>query len=113
MVNNDQIAHDLAIAYINNRYGAEVTGSFSVSTIGNDVTGEGDVRTERLPAPGKIRHKLIKTGDKVIFGLVAKRKFAADGFAVDPVFEQMIEDYRLAYARFVDLLELPNPLPES
>lgn len=32
MIEFEQIAHDLAMAYINNRYGAEVTGSFDVST---------------------------------------------------------------------------------
>ena len=50
----DQIAHDLAIAYINN--GAEVTGSFSVESTKNydsdtvsDVSGQGKVTTKRLP----------------------------------------------------------------
>ena len=32
MVTNEQLAHDLAIAYLGNRYGADVAGRFSVST---------------------------------------------------------------------------------
>lgn len=41
---NEQIAHDLAIAYINNLYGVDVNGDFSVSGGGNSVYGSGNVK---------------------------------------------------------------------
>ena len=55
MIGNEQIAHGLTLAYINNRYGAEVSGSFYVSTIGDEVTGSGTVETGRLPHVGSKR----------------------------------------------------------
>ncbi|MER6972813.1 hypothetical protein ABT304_17260 [Nocardioides sp. NPDC000445] len=82
-----------------------MTGELSVQSIGDEVTGNGAVKTERLPAADKVKHKLTKTGEKVIFGLMDKRQLSAVGYVVDPIFEQMIDDYYVAYARFHDLLQ--------
>lgn len=105
MTNKDQIAHDLAMAYINNRYGAEVTGEFSVHTWDNDVTGSGTVETERLPDVEEIRMVKVGTGERHLFGLREKAKLIESGYEVDRVFENMIEDYYNAYSRFLALLE--------
>lgn len=105
MTNKDQIAHDLAVAYINNRYGAEVTGEFSVSTYDRDVTGSGQVETERLPHVNKIRMVRVGTGERHFFGLRERTTSVESGYEVDPVFENMIEDYYEAYSRFHALLK--------
>ena len=106
MIDNEQIAHGLALAYINNRYGAEVTGSFNVSTLGDDVTGSGAVQTERLPAADSKQMVKVGTGEKHLLGLREKKKLVDSGtYEVDPIFRQMIDDYYGAYARFLELLE--------
>lgn len=105
MTTKDQIAHDLAIAYINNRYGAEVSGEFSVSTWERDVTGSGQVETERLPDVNEIRRVRVGTGERHFFGLRERKTWAESGYEVDPVFANMIDDYYDAHARFLALLE--------
>lgn len=111
MINNEQIAHGLALAYINNRYGAKVAGSFNVMTVGEDVTGSGSVETERLAALDSKQMVRVGTGQKHLFGLHEKKEWVESGaYEVDAIFVQMIEDYRGAYARFLDLLAgAPRP----
>ena len=113
-MNVDQIAHDLAIAYINNRYGAEVTGSFSVESTKNydsdtvsDVSGQGKVTTKRLPGIFDPRMVSVGTGRRQFFGIGPEkmRTEPTDEFAVDRVFHDMISDYRHAYERFLQLLQ--------
>lgn len=105
MISNEQVAHDLAIAYVLNRHGAEVTGDFDVSTSDGDVSGSGDIRTERLPNVTKPRMFRVGTGEKHIFGLVEKKKLVDSGeYEVDAVFMEMIWDYRGAYSRFLEML---------
>jgi hypothetical protein len=105
MLNKEQIAHDLAIAYVNNRHGAEVSGEFSVDTWDEKVSGSGRVETSRLPDVGAIRMVKVGTGEKYFFGLREKTELAEAGYAVNSEFEEMIEDYRAAYSRFLELLE--------
>jgi len=105
MTNKSQIAHDLSIAYINNRYGAEVRGKFSVSTYEGDVTGSGEVETERLPDVNRIRMVKVGTGEKHFFGLRERTTLVESGYEVDSIFANMIEDYYEAYSRFLALLE--------
>lgn len=105
MIDRDQIAHDLAMAYINNRHGAEVTGEFSVYTSDNDVTGSGTVETERLPDVNKIHMVKVGTGERYLFGLFEKSESVESGYEVDPAFENMIGDYYDAYSRFLVLLQ--------
>lgn len=100
MIKKEQIAHDLAMAYINNRYGAEVSGEFDTSE-GSDG---GSVYTERLPHVDKIRKRSVGTGEKYFFGLLERSTLVDDGYEVDPVFELMIDDYFAAFRRFMELL---------
>ena len=106
MIDNEQVAHGLAMAYVNNRYGAEVTGSFDVSTQGDDVTGSGTVETERLPAVDSKLMVRVGTGEKHLFGLRERKMLVDSGtYKVDEIFKQMIDDYYGAYARILELLE--------
>lgn len=108
MLSSDQIAHDLAMVYLVNRYGAEVSGDFDVETsYGDDreVSGSGSVETERLPNVGATRTTRVGTGERYFFKLFEKTKEVDTGeFLVDSVFVQMINDYREAHARFLELL---------
>ena len=109
----EQIAHDLAIAYINNRYGVRVTGEFSISSSKNlhdvveDVTGGGSVSTEVLPDPDDPVMERVGTGERYIFGRgPEKKKLVPTGrYKIDGVFRDMIDDYRKAYARILKLLD--------
>lgn len=103
-IEKEQVAHDLAIAYVNNRFGAEVSGDFSVSTSDGDVTGWGSVETRRLPSTDKVRRVKVPTGEKYLMGLLEKKESVDDGYAVDEVFDRMIGDYLNAYERFLELL---------
>jgi hypothetical protein len=105
MISKEQIAHDLAIAYVNNRHGAEVSGQFSVDTWDDKVSGSATVETSRLPDVDTIRMVEVGTGEKYFFGLRERTESVEAGYAVNRVFEEMIEDYRTAYSRFLELLE--------
>ena len=59
MISNKQIAHDLAIAYINNKYGPNVNGDFSVTGSNNDIYGSGSVETKFLPDVDKKKYHLL------------------------------------------------------
>jgi hypothetical protein len=104
MTDRHQIAHDLALAYVYNRHGAEVTGDFKVSTFNDEVSGEGDVHTERLVDVDEIQLKKVGTGETHLWGLREKKQWVEDGFKVDRTFERMLDDYFAAYERFTLLL---------
>jgi hypothetical protein len=113
-MNVDQIAHDLAMAYINNRYGVNVTGSFSVESSTNyesdtvsDVKGEGSVETHRLPGLFDPQMVSVGTGKKSFLGIgPEKTRLEPTGeYAVDQKFRSMIADYHNAFQRFLQLLE--------
>lgn len=105
MIDRRQIAHDLALVYVHNRHGADVTGNFEVSTLNDEVSGEGEVRTRRLDDVGKIRMKKVGTGETHMWGLLEKKRWVEDGFEVDRTFELMLDDYLAAYERFITLLD--------
>ena len=105
MISKEQVAHDLAMAYGNNRYGPEVSGEFSVDSLGDDVSGSGAVETSRLPDADAIRTIKVGTGEKFFFGILEKKESVEAGYAVDAVFQAMIEDYCTAFSRFLELLE--------
>lgn len=114
MISNEQVAHDLALAYVLNRYGPNVTGEFDVSTFERVVSGSGTVETERLPDLDEMEVVRTDTGDKRLFGLVAKTKLTETGnFAIDAVFLKMIDDYRGAFERLFELLEGTRVSPDS
>jgi Protein of unknown function (DUF2510) len=113
MINKEQVAHDLAIAYINNRYGIRVTGEFSVtsstsydSDVVRDVTGEGSVGTEFLPDLDDPETTRIGTGERHLFGLgPEKTRLVPTGqYEVDAFFQSMIHDYYKAYSRILGML---------
>jgi hypothetical protein len=105
MISTEQLAHDLAMAYVNNRHAPEVSGEFSVDTLGDNVSGSGSVETTRLTAADAIRTTRIGTGEKYFFGILEKKESVEAGYAVDAVFQAMIEDYRTSFSRFLELLE--------
>jgi hypothetical protein len=114
VIPKEQVAHDLAIAYINNKYGAEVTGTFSVtsstdyeSNTVRDVAGEGTVVTEFLPdldTPETVR---VGTGERHLFGIgPEKTRLEPTGrYEVDAHLMSMIRDYYRAYERILELLD--------
>ena len=113
MIPKEHVAHDLAIAYINNRYGIRVTGDFSISSSKNyeldvleDVTGEGTVRTEVLPDLNDPVMVRVGTGERHLFGIgPEKTRLVATGeYEVDSVLRSMIDDYYRAYSRILELL---------
>jgi hypothetical protein len=105
MLSKEQVAHDLAMAYVNNRHGAEVSGEFSVDTGDDQVSGSARVETSRLPDVDAIRKVKVGTGEKYFFGLWEKTELVDAGYAVNGIFEEMVEDYYAAYSRFLELLE--------
>jgi hypothetical protein len=113
MMSKEQIAHDLAMAYINNRYGPEVSGNFSVDTWNDEVSGSGSVNTQRLPDVHAIRMVEVPTGEKYFFGLSEKKESVESGYAVDGPFESMIKDYFNAYSRFLELLGHRQPSTDT
>ena len=104
MISKKQIAHDLAIAYINNKYGPNVNGDFSVTGSNNDIYGSGSVETKFLPDVDKKKISFVNTGEKTMFGLVNKKKPIEDGYLIDSTFKNMIIDYKKAYSRFLNML---------
>lgn len=105
VIEPEQIAHDLAMVYLHNRYGAEVAGTFTVDTHGDSVSGWGEVQTERLPDANSTYQIKVPSGEKKFFGLVDKKVAVDTGeFKVDGVFTEMIRDYRAAYSRILALL---------
>lgn len=112
VVPREQIAHGLAIVYLSNKYGVKVTGEFSVSSSTNfddvlsDVRGSGEVTTKTLPdvVPEYAR---VPTGERHLWGLGPNKTtpVATGKYETDDVFEAMIDDYSMAYSRFLKLLE--------
>lgn len=102
MISTEQVAHDLALVYLVNRYGPEVDGSFDVT----DGDGSGRVDTERLADVGTHKTMRVGTGEhgRVLFWREKKAYVETDEYQVDPVFRMMIRDYRDASSRFLELL---------
>lgn len=99
MISNEQIAHDLAMVYLSNKYGIDVRGSFHVS----DGDGSGDVFTTHMPGTEEKKYKKTGTGEKGFLG-IEKKRIVEVGYAVDDLFANMISDYRQAYTHFLNLL---------
>lgn len=104
-MDNQQIAHDLAVAYINNRFGVDVNGVLTLTTSDGESSGTGFVNTMRHPDATVIRTEKVPTGEKYMFGLLEKKTSVESGFLVDSIFEKMIDEYFVAYARFIFLLD--------
>lgn len=100
MLSNEKIAHDLAIVYLSNRYGIDISGGFSLT----NGDGSGDIETEHLPTTDEIKYKKISTGEEGFLGIEKKTK-VEDGFAVDSAFSNIFKDYKRAYAFFLSKIE--------
>ena len=104
-VSIEALAHDLAIVYLNNRYGPDVSGDLDVSSIGDSSSFEASVSTDRLPDVQAKVTRWVPTGEKSFFGLMDRKKTVETGeFQVDKTFNRMIDDYAEAYGRFLHLL---------
>ncbi len=99
MISKEQIAHELAMVYINNKYGINVRGEFYL----NDGNGTGTVETDHFPDMSKMSYSKVKTGEKGFLGTEKKKKIPS-GHQVDPLFSEMVENYYGAYNKFLDLL---------
>lgn len=103
MITNEQIAHDLAIVYLVNRYGPEVDGSLDVT----DGDGGGSVDTERFPDVDARKTIRVGTGEHrkvLLWRFEKKTDIETDEHQVDPIFRGMIRDYHEARSRFLELL---------
>ena len=99
MISKEQIAHDLTIVYLRNRYGIDIGGSFHVSS----GDGSGDISTDHLPSTTQERYIKVKTGEKGLFGIEKKQKIS-DGLEIDTLFPEIVCEYKHAYNRFYELL---------
>ena len=99
MISKEQIAHDLAIVYMKNRYVINVTGDFYIS----GASGSGTVKTERFPDASEPEYTKVKTGETGLFGLERKQKVLS-GNKVDPLFAEMVQNYYDADFHFYRLL---------
>lgn len=104
MISKEQIAHDLTMVYLNNRYGVDVTGDFNVSSLDSEVSGYGSVETSRFPSANEPNIIKVGTGERGFLGIEKKKKVHR-GYLVDDIFKGMIEDYYNAYSNFLKLLK--------
>lgn len=99
MISKEQIAHDLTMIYMKNRYGIDISGDFSIT----DGSGSGTIVTEHFPSTSEPHYIKIGTGEKGFLGLERKRKVES-GLKVDVLFEEMVDSYIKAYTHFLRLL---------
>lgn len=99
MISKEQIAHDLTMIYMKNRYGIDISGDFSI-TEGN---GSGTIGTEHFPSTSEPQYIKVGTGEKGFLGMERKKKIES-GLKVDGLFEEMVDSYFKAYSHFVNLL---------
>lgn len=95
MISNEQIAHDLTMVYLRNRYGIEMSGSFA--------SGDGSISSAHFPSVSDPRYIKVGTGEQGFFGR-EKQKLVRSGNKVDALFSIMVQDYLDAYAYFYRLL---------
>ena len=62
------------------------------------------METHFLPSTSAKKTKSVKTGEKGWFG-IEKTKTVEDGFLVDDIFAEMVEEYCQAYSKFLSLGE--------
>ena len=99
MISKEQLAHELTMIYMKNRYGINVNGSFYI----NDNNGSGNIKTEHFPVVSEPQYAKVKTGEKGFLGLEKKQKIQS-GNKVDSLFMEMVKNYYDAYSHFYRLL---------
>lgn len=100
MISKEQIAHDLTLVYLNNRYGINVDGSFHVS----DGDGSGRIDTERFPPAFEINYAKVGTGERGFLGF-EKKVWVKDGYAADGIIDEIIQEYYQTYNRILSRLD--------
>lgn len=104
MISKEQIAHELTMTYMHNRYGVDVSGTFNVSSYDeNGVSGSGSVETNRIPSTKEPKNIKVGTGQKGFLG-IEKKTTIQDGYVVDDIFSEMLEEYYRAYSIFLRML---------
>ena len=99
MISKEQIAHDLTMLYLKNRYGIDVRGDFSLV----DGNGSGSISTRTLPSTAKIKYKYLPTGEKGFLG-IKKTVRVEDGYEADDVIDQLIMEYHQTYNNILSRL---------
>ena len=99
MVSTEQIAHDLTMVYLNNRYGVNVEGCFSIS----HGDGSVDVDTKKFPRINEIQYKRVGTGQRGFLGMEKKTK-VEDGYQSDVIIDELIREYYEIYERIFSKL---------
>lgn len=83
MISKEQIAHELAMTYMHNRYGVDVSGTFDITPCGeNGVIGSGSVKTYHIPSTKEPKNIKVGTGQKGFLG-IEKKTTVQDGHIVD------------------------------
>ncbi|MBO5786766.1 MAG: hypothetical protein J6R45_05530 [Clostridia bacterium] len=100
MISREQIAHDLTIVYLNNRYGISVEGDISV----HHGDGGGDITTRKFPDASQIKYIKVGTGEKGFLGIEKKVK-VEDGYIADGIIDEMIKEYYQVYSRILNRLD--------
>lgn len=99
MISKEQIAHDLTMIYMKNKYGIDIAGDFSMS----GEYGSGTVTTKHFPSASEPQYIKVGTGEKGLLGIERKKKIQS-GNIVDNLFEEMVENYYEAYSHFYQIL---------
>ena len=100
MVSKEQLAHDLTMVYLNNRYGVQVEGSIWVS----DGDGSGTVDTKKFPSPFDIQYTRVGTGERGFLGFEKKVR-VEDGYKMDDIMDEIIREYYQTYNRILSRLD--------
>ena len=100
MISNEQIAHELAVIYLSNRYGVQISGNLRVSS----GDGRGDIRSRHFPDTEAPKYQKVGTGEKGFLG-IEKTVNVQTGYETDGLFEEILRNYRNAYRHFLTLLE--------
>ena len=100
MISKEQIAHNLTIIYLNNRFGVNVEGYISIS----DGDGGGNITTEKFPHISENKYKKVGTGEKNFLGIEKKVKIE-DGYQSDNIIDSMIEEYYQIFSRILSRLD--------
>lgn len=95
MMTKEQIAHDLAMVYMYNRYGITVKGDVA--------RGWGEIETKHFPSSTKFQYEEVELESRDIWGFNKTEK-VEKGRKVDAIFQKMAADYQYAYQYFYDLI---------
>ena len=99
MITKEQIAHDLTMVYLNNRYGIYVSGDITIT----DGRGYGNVETSKFPSVSEIKYKKVGTGERGFFGF-EKKVSVKDGYLADDIIAGLIDEYHQTYNRILSRL---------